>query len=232
VNTLVDYFKDCKTILDIFNKEIKVEEKIHDCMPKYVKNILDSDAFALTKEHILRQKFIEIGMFGFVSWKWINPLAEWIGKRKCLEVMAGRGWLSYALRQKGVDIIATDNFSWANSDYPKWKETVTEVENIDAVEAVKKYGKDVNIIIMSWAYMDNTAFQVLKTMNEVNPDALMIYIGEGKGQSTADDMFYEHFQLVYDEVFYREVHQNYERWEGWYDRIYLGKYSDSCVSID
>ena len=44
--------------------------------------------------------------------KWTNPLAKFIGDQKVLEVMAGNGMLAYTLKQRGIDIIATDNIAW------------------------------------------------------------------------------------------------------------------------
>ena len=60
----------------------------------------------------LRGQFIKNIGFTLISNDWIKPLSQWIGNRKCLEVMAGTGSLSFALQQQGINIIATDNFSW------------------------------------------------------------------------------------------------------------------------
>lgn len=177
--------------------------------------------------YIARSKYIEDGMFAFVSWKWINPFVEWINNRKCLEVMAGRGILASALRQKGVSVIATDDFSWSkleHGEYKKWEDTVTEVENLDAVKAVEKYGKEAGILIMSWAYMDDTAYRVIKKLNEVNPDALIVYIGESQGGCTADDEFFKHFDEIEDDEKFNVVSRSFERWQGLHDYPCLGKF--------
>lgn len=174
-----------------------------------------------------RDKYIEEGMFGFVSWKWVNPFVEWVNNRKCLEVMAGRGILSRALRQKGVDIVATDDFSWANNEngkFRKWNDTVTEVENMDAIESVETYGRDIDILIMSWPYMDDTAYKVIKKFNEVNPEGLIVYIGESWGGCTADDEFFEHFQEIEDDEKFNLVNESFERWNGLHDYPCLGKF--------
>jgi hypothetical protein len=202
---------------------IRTMYTIPDEMPKF------KDRFAL-ENYATRSKYIEEGMFAFVSWKWINPFAEWIGERKCLEVMAGRGILSLALRQKGIDIITTDNFSWAKETkvdtFKLWNDVLTDVEDIDAIDAVEKYGKNIDILIMSWAYMDDTAYRVIKKLYEVNPAALVVCIGEGMGGCTADDSFFEHFEEFEDEKF-EEVENNFERWSGLHDRPTLGRYSES-----
>lgn len=245
---MIDYFKGMNSIEQIYRAKFEVEEKIHDEMPKYSNrpsfeylmnrnfetqadfdNFFDQDMNGMSKELRLKEKFNKIGMFCFVSWKWINPLAKYLNDKKCLEVMAGRGWLSYALQQKGINVKATDNFSWHNKMFPLWNDTVTDVEDIDAVKAVEKYGKEIDYLIMAWAYMDNTAYQVIKKLYEVNPNVQIIYIGEGHGGCTADDDFYNHFEIIEDEDFYDNVSKNYQSWEGIHDVLLLGKFSPENI---
>lgn len=226
-----NYFKDINDPLEITNTNIILENKVPDEMPKYTPedifstSLRSSEPFGSIKEMVLRDEFINLGMFGFVSWKWLNPFAEWIGSRKCLEIMSGRGWLSYALRSKGVNTIATDNFSWhKNEQFQLWNETVTNVENIDAVSAIKKYGKDVDIVIVSWPEPGDTTFNSLKTLNNINPDALFIFIGEWEESVCANNDFFNSFKVINDPKF-DAVSSNFQSWFGIKDRIYLGKYS-------
>ncbi len=179
----------------------------------------------------LRQNYIEEGMFAFVSWKWINPFAERIGNKKCLEVIAGRGILSYALLQKNIDVIATDDYSWQdneNGQFKKWKEHVTTVEQMDAIKSVEKYGSNIDVLIMSWAWMDDTAYRVIKKLYEINPKAVVVFIGESKYGCTADDSFFDHFQIIEDDDF-NSVMKNYERWHSIHDRPMLGRYTEEII---
>ncbi|MBC2581679.1 hypothetical protein [Clostridium sp. DJ247] len=64
----------------------------------------------------LRQGIVERIGFPLISKQWIKPLAKWIGDRKCLEVMAGCGSISFALKQEKVNIITTDDYSWNYSE--------------------------------------------------------------------------------------------------------------------
>lgn len=92
--------------------------------------------------------------------------------------MSGKGTLSYVLKQEGVNIKATDDFSWSKfTSMNTW----CDIEQIDAIEAIEKYGKDMDYIIMSWCYMDNTGYKCLKKMREINPNCKMLYIGECQG---------------------------------------------------
>ena len=202
-------------------KEKIVRELISDLQQKiipyeYPKFIFETGSFFLLRDLIIREQG-----FAVVCKKWIKPLAEWIGKRKCLEVMAGCGSISYALQQEGVNIIATDNFSWdGHNSWNSTKKYFTDIENIDCVKAVEKYGKDIDIIIMSWAYMDDNAYKTLIKMREINPSAIMIVIGEGQGGCTANDDFFEEINIIKDEKI-NYINCLYETWDGLYDFIML-----------
>jgi len=181
----------------------------------YYKSGASSEAFKL------REQWLKKGMFALVTWSWITPLAKWIGDKKCLEVMAGRGWLSLALQSLGINIIATDNYSWIKER--NWDEPVTEVEELDSLKAIKKYGKDIDLLIVSWPYMDEDAYNTIKELSIINPNAQIVYIGEEMGGCTANDDFYEHFQEIDDEEFQKAV-SGFQSWWAIHDRVYLGKY--------
>ena len=61
----------------------------------------------------LRSQFIKNIGFTLISNDWIKPLSKWIVDRKCLEVMAGTGSLSFALQQQGINIISENQGSGA-----------------------------------------------------------------------------------------------------------------------
>lgn len=214
------------------DKEVEKEvEKvtIPDKMPKEEGKGLFSLSF---EELMKREEYVNQGMYGFVSWKWILPFVEWLGERKCLEVMAGRGWWSYALEQKGVSVHATDNFSWHEQGrFNILNDTLVNMEKLDAVEAVRKYGKDVDVVLMSWPYMDNTAYKVIKALYKVNPKAIVVYIGERMGGCTASDAFFANFEEIYDASFVN-VQRNYETWAALHDDIYIGRYQSEDSAVE
>ncbi len=157
------------------------------------------------------------GQYAFISWKWVKPLAQWIGERTCLEVMAGRGMLCFALRKLGIDIIATDDFSW------NLKDTVTSVEPLDALSAVKRYGRNSDILLMSWPPATDTAFYVLQAFCKENPNGCVVYIGETLGGDMATELFFKHFQTIWN-PFFDEVSKAYETRFGYYDKPMLGRF--------
>ena len=142
-----------------------------------------------------REEYTNRCGFAIISKEWVQPLAKFIGKDKCLEIMAGTGLLSKALKDEGIDVICTDNLSWEGCK-PDWSNHFTEIENLDCVKAIEKYGKDVKYIIMSWApYQGEESLLAYRKMKEVNPDAVMIYIGEYQGGCTACDEFFEETEM-------------------------------------
>lgn len=239
----MDFFKDAKTLNDVYETKINIPDEIPNEMPKYSMDIMemlqsmdkeeiltsqnklnsyyDENFYGSSKELCLKNAYNDAGMWAFVSWRWVNPLSHWIGKRKVLEVMAGRGWLTHALQLKGVGAHATDDFSWAEAR--GWEKPLTEVDKLDAVTAIDVYGKHCDIVIMAWPYMDDTAFHVLEEMHRVNPKLLLVYIGEEDGGCTASSAFFDHFEQIEDEWF-DKVASQYQRWYGMRDQLMLGRY--------
>ncbi|MBI5438670.1 MAG: SAM-dependent methyltransferase [Nitrosomonadales bacterium] len=83
------------------------------------------------------------GIYCFYSRELVGALAEMIGSRSCLEIGAGDGTLSRFLKDRGVRITATDNYSWKNAvEYPEG------VVKLDAREALGTYAPEV--VICSW----------------------------------------------------------------------------------
>jgi hypothetical protein len=153
--------------------------------------------------------------------EWIDEFANWIGNRKCIEVLAGCGSLSKVLKDRNVDIIATDDFSWDGT--PNWnhdRSYWTSIENIDCAKAIEKY-KDRDIVIMSWALYE-TAYNCLLKMREVNPNMLMVFIGEEKHGCTADDDFFDNMKIINDKDIYN-IDCKIPRWKNTYDHIILVK---------
>ena len=83
------------------------------------------------------------GIYCFYSRRLIEELSRIIGKRRCLEIAAGDGTLSRFLKQQGVQVTTTDDYSWQNSvSYPEW------VVKKDARGALSQYLPE--IVICSW----------------------------------------------------------------------------------
>lgn len=224
---------------NIYNKvKNKYDEKILDCLSYIMSTTnasieqledfieyLKSDKipyffpnFLINNIHInMRSLYIYYRGFTLINSLFIDDLINFIGNKKVLEIMSGKGFLTRILKQRGIDIIGTDNYSWKDH----WNETYTDIENIDSIEAIEKY-KDRDILIMSWAYMDDTAYKCLMRMREVNPNMIMIFIGEDEGGCTADYSFYENAEYVMEEEC-DKLNTYYQNFFGIHDRIFLIK---------
>jgi hypothetical protein len=97
------------------------------------------------------------GIYCFYSAELINELARLINGRRCCELAAGDGTLSRFLRAAGVDVNASDDYSWEHSiRYPEW------VARKEARDALKEHAPEV--VICSWPPAGNSfEKQIFKT---------------------------------------------------------------------
>ncbi len=156
----------------------------------------------------------ELCMYALVDKKWTKKLAEELGRRgitQCLEVCAGRGWLSKALAEQGVGVISTD----IDPDNP-----VFEVEKIGAKHAIRKYKDKVDALIIAWP----TAKPAGIAINAWKLGKPVIYIGEGAQGCTADIDFFQHFKI--------EDFLETPRWECILDVCMIGKKVDFSDDYD
>jgi len=165
--------------------------------------------------------FINISSFIPVSKRWVKPLSEFIGEKKCLEIMAGKGVLSKCLNDYGVDIIATDDYTWKwhrtqqNKDGEKLnrQELWYDVEELDCMESVDKYGSNTSFIICCCPPFGNDClYYVLLKMRKINPQCMMIYIGEGKGGCHAEINFFTEAKYIKDNKDFNYIANLYQSW--------------------
>ena len=203
---------------------------VFDYRKNFGKENFSYDFKNIDRLYQLRDIMIKYNGFSLVSYDWVRLLKELIIKDgKCLEIMCGTGMLSKALQDVGVDGIATDNNSWAKDEFidNDWIEKpFTQIEEIDCIEAIKKYGKEIDFVIVSWAYMDDTCYRALITMREVNPDCKMIFIGE-YGDACANDDFVYNAICLNNTTEYNEamgkINNKFLSWNGIHDRVYIVK---------
>lgn len=172
-------------------------------------NFLDPNYYHYFKTaRQVRKPTQSLGIYALVAQDWVNAVAErWIKERTCLEVMTGTGILALALRNAGVDVIATDDMSWEIKH-----NFIDDIKWCDARHATHIY-RDREILIMCWPPQGElVAHECLKRWK----GKPVIYIGEHQGGCTADDRFHEHFNIL-DEI---EIPNYYS----FYDKAYLGEY--------
>ena len=176
---------------------------------------------SIIRDHYTRQ-------YGFVYLYegFVNALAEYLKGKKVLSIMSGSCTLEKHLKDRGVDIICTDSGEWYDiPEYREWTRNTIPVEMLDAVEAIHKYGNDVDYVLCSWPpYNESGAYDAIRAMKETNPNLTMIYIGEGAGGNCADNDF---FNTVTDMDIYNKdvehLQSLFKRFYGIYDSIMFFK---------
>ena len=226
--------------LKISNLIIFQNNMNEDEMYEYGKNLINSildgnipdsisiDFLDTDGSYVFRPLFIELIGHCVVTKEFaLNLKNKVIKDSKCLEIMCGTGALSKALQDIGVDIIATDNYSIKYGFKTKW----TEIEELECLEAIRKYGKDVDYIIASWIpYNNNIGYKALKLMNEINPNCKMISINEEIDMATATREFYENSKILFNFIndnknrySYNGIGDiesvSYKTWDGLYDYV-------------
>lgn len=154
---------------------------------------------------------VYVRFYGFVRLTegFVDTLAEYLKGKKVLSIMSGSCTLEYHLLHRGINVICTDTNEWVDdpkreSSFAKWNSsfTKTHLEKLEASEAIRKYGHDVDYVLCTWPpYNSPAAANAIRTMNEVRVGLPMIYIGESYGGNCADDEFFELTVQIEDEAF-------------------------------
>ena len=140
------------------------------------------------------------GMWSYVNAPFAKALADYLNGAPVLEIMAGNGYISKGLRNNNANqqIYTTDSQAWVKEN-ETGKHPVTKIEKLDAVSAIKKYGDQVDYVIMSWAPdKGETDWEVLQLLRQDYPDIKFLVIGEKDG-ATNSKKFWQEAQLSQDE---------------------------------
>lgn len=133
------------------------------------------------------------GIYCFYSKRLIHDLASMIGSRPCLEIGAGDGTLARFLADAGVQIVATDDYSWKQSvSYPQ------DVVRQDAISALRRRRPEV--VICSWPPAGNRFEREVFRTSSVE---LYIVIGsrtEANSGNWLDYRSQKDFELQSDEL--------------------------------
>lgn len=173
---------------------------------------------------------IYMSSYATVTQKWINPLSMCINMMRparVLEVACGNGMIAKGLQDNGVDIIVT-NQEYSRSDgYSIYvSRPWIDIERIDAIKAIEKYGACMDYILLSWPPLDDDLdLQILKTMRKVNSSCRLILIGENESGCTGSDQFFKEAisaklkHLDRYQSLYKEMHKGYKPRQGVHDYI-------------
>lgn len=163
------------------------------------------------------------GMWSYVNAPFAKALADYLNGSPVLEIMAGNGYISKGLRNNNANqqIYTTDSQAWTKEN-ETGKHPVTKIEKLDAISAIKKYGDQVEYVIMSWAPdKGETDWDVLQLLRQNYPDVKFLVIGEKNG-ATNSKKFWQEAQLSQDEEL-QKVNQQLHSFDLIDEQIYLVK---------
>ncbi|CAH6992765.1 conserved hypothetical protein [Vibrio chagasii] len=113
-----------------------------------------------------------VGLFAKLSSDFIDELADELRGKKVLEVFGGNGYLAFQLQSRGVKVMCTSILSGMDGhDINKF----TDIEDIDAVEAVVKHGEHFDVLLMSWPTVTMAAYKAAVLWGA---DKDIVYLGE------------------------------------------------------
>lgn len=174
-------------------------------------NLVDYGESRNSLESMLISRYMQTcGMYGKIMKDTATDIASNVGDGIVLDPMAGNGWAAKALREAGVKTIASDDNSW---------EISKDVENLDALESLRKYGDKISHLLISWApYGSDMDVKLLREVRANYPHVTIINVGESEGGCTGSSEFWEEFETAYPQHSVR-----YETTIGLHDQVTFGK---------
>lgn len=163
------------------------------------------------------------GMWSYTNSSFTNALSKYLQGAPVLEVMAGNGYISKGLRNSNPHetIYTTDSQEWVKEN-ETGKHPVTTVEKLSALDALNKYGHDVQYVIMSWAPdKGEQDWQLLQHIRSDYPELKLLIVGEKNG-ATNSPTFWKNAQLSQPQDL-KEVNQYLKSFDLIDEQIYLAK---------
>lgn len=157
------------------------------------------------------------GYWATITQDFVKALTDEFPEQSFLELMAGNGYISKGLRDLNVETYCTDNLSWSKYNQTG-NQRITEVESLDAISALEKYGPQVDNVILAWSPdREDIDFQILEKIREM--DVNFLVIGERYGATDSKE-FWDAAKLVDDERI-NVVNKSYSRYDLVHDQLYL-----------
>jgi len=157
-----------------------------------------------------RDAFVKNYGWGTPTKEAIEKIKQFVRNDTILEIGSGSGLWAKLLKDEGLNIIATNKPFEKKEDY---KTKFTDVQELNHLRAIQKYGYH-NVLMISWPlYDDPMAYESLKDFQGNK----LIFIGEEQGGCTGCDNF---FDLLNQEwKLYETI--NLPNWYGIYDSLLL-----------
>jgi hypothetical protein len=154
----------------------------------------NSESFSMNMAGmVLSHALHDLGYYAAATKALAQHLKEIVGDKPVLDLMAGSGYMTKALREAGVLTIATDNYSWGFEG---------PAEKLDALAALEKYKDIAGTVLIAWApHGDGTDLEIWsRVLLEPEYSLGVVVIGEGVGGCTGSDAFASARELSNHEV--------------------------------
>ena len=169
--------------------------------------------FPFDENHYRKREEFRTG----ISWhipsdELINAIKEY---SPIVSVASGFGYTESLAIKEGADVIATDVSPNKNNKWCSDGIFNTQVEEISAIDAVKKYSS--RNVFMAWPPYDTS--MAFDAASEMDIEKVLIYVGESYGGCTGNDDFFQYLETHFEEL---DISVNIPRWGGIYDeaRVY------------
>ncbi|MBD8089189.1 hypothetical protein IFT48_04280 [Pseudomonas fluorescens] len=111
--------------------------------------------------------------YGYLSKPLIDSLADLFAGKRVVEAYAGRGILASILAERGVNIHATS--LRMGHDCSESMGHLCDVENCSVLDAVIRYGHEMDYLLVCWPLADETLWRTLAYLPE---HVRIVFIGE------------------------------------------------------
>lgn len=160
--------------------------------------------------YYLHSSLCQGGYYAKITKQTAEDIAKYVGDGVVLDPMAGKGYLTKALREAGAKSIATDDNSW---------EISSAIEKMDALEAIEKYGDKITHVAIVWAPIDSDIdHKILMLCREKFPHITIINIGEPRNGCTGSVEFWDDAEEIFPDEY---IH--YSTTKGSHDQLSLMK---------
>ncbi len=223
LNTYRDLFDDFPPVKYLINNVLESDRLLKNgdkLWNKYSEALPKLDKALRNYRDYLEETY---GMWSYVNAPFAKALSDYLGGAPTLEIMAGNGYISKGLRNNNATqkIYTTDSQAWIKEN-ETGKHPVTKIEKLDALEAIKKYGDEVEYVIMSWAPdKGEIDWEVLQLLRSTFPEVKLVVIGEKDG-ATNSKKFWQEAQLSQDDEL-QKVNANLHSFDLIDEQIYLAK---------
>jgi len=111
-------------------------------------------------------------IFWSKSETFLAELSTYLKGKTALEVFAGNGFLAHQLSVRGAEVKATSLFAGHDGHQDGLHHPV---EEMDATQAIVKFGEEADVLLMSWPTATDAAYKAILAWGTEKP---VVYIGE------------------------------------------------------